>query len=95
MSQLVHEGFVADVAVLVERQSEVGALRKLQGIMAADWDEHGVAVIPIGGKASLDRPAVIFRGLSIPTYMVFDADRSHRGTGEEENSEARTIPASG
>jgi predicted ATP-dependent endonuclease of OLD family len=86
MSQLVHEGFFADVAVLVEGQSEVGALWKLQEIMAADWDEHGVAVIPVGGKASLDRPAVIFRGLSIPTYIVFDADRSHQGTGEEEKS---------
>jgi predicted ATP-dependent endonuclease of OLD family len=86
MSQVVHEGFFADVAMLVEGQSEVGALWQLQEITGANWDERGIAVIPVGGKASLDRPAVIFRGLAIPTYILFDADRSHRGTNEEEKS---------
>jgi putative ATP-dependent endonuclease of OLD family len=86
MSQLVHEGFFADVAVLVEGQSEVGALWRLQDLLGMDWDQRGVAVIPVGGKESLDRPAVIFRGLAIPTYVVFDADRSHKGTDGEQKS---------
>lgn len=86
MSQAVNEGFFADVAVLVEGPSEVGALWKLQEIMGADWDERGVSVIPVGGKKSLDRPAVIFAGLSIPTYVIFDADRAHRGTDKEEKT---------
>lgn len=29
---------------------------------------------------------MIFRGLAIPTYILFDADRSHKGTNEEEKS---------
>jgi len=72
--------------VLVEGPSEVGALWKLQEAMDARWDERGIALIPVGGKRSLDRPAVIFRGLSIPTYFVVDADRRHRGTGDEETT---------
>lgn len=86
MTHIVNEGFFADVAVLVEGPSEVGALWKLQEAMDARWDERGIALIPVGGKPSLDRPTVIFRGLSIPTYFVFDADRGHRGTGDEENT---------
>ncbi len=41
--------------------------------------EAGIAVLPVGGKASLDRPLLIFRQLGIPTYVLFDGDVSHRG----------------
>lgn len=84
MTPVVNEGFFADVAVLVEGPSEVGALWKLQEIMGKRWDERGVSPIAVGGKPSLDRPAVIFRGLGIPTYLVFDGDRHHQGTPNEE-----------
>ena len=85
MSQVVNEGFFADVAVLVEGTSELGALWKLQALLGHDWAAKGIAVIPVGGKNSLDRPAVAFRGLSIPTYLLFDGDSRCEGTPQAEN----------
>lgn len=89
MTHTVSEGFFADVVVLVEGPSEVAVLLKLQEILGEGWDERGIAVIPVGGKTNLDRPAVIFRGLDIPVYVVFDADRRHLRTKEEEEKTRR------
>jgi hypothetical protein len=86
MTQTVSDGFFADAVVLVEGPSEMAALWKLQEILAEGWDERGIAVIPVGGKTNLDRPAVIFRGLGIPVYIVFDADQRHRGKTDEERT---------
>jgi hypothetical protein len=86
MTHMVNEGFFADVALLVEGQSEVGALWMLQEILGKNWNQLGVAIIAVGGKESLDRPLVIFRGLSIPTYFVFDADRRRLGTTDEDKA---------
>lgn len=83
MTQVVGEGFFADAVVLVEGETEVGALWKLQELLGAGWAERGVALIGMRGKTTLDRPAVIFRGLGIPTYVLFDADRRHRETQDE------------
>jgi len=44
--------------------------------------------VPAGGKNNIDRPTVIFRGLSIPTYFIFDADSHLIGKGRKED-EAR------
>jgi len=74
MNTIVNEGFFADVVVVVEGASEVGTLWKLQEIMKKDWPQLGIVVVPAGGKNNIDRPTVIFRGLSIPTYFIFDAD---------------------
>ncbi len=82
MNTIVNEGFFADVVVVVEGQSEVGTLWKLQELMNRNWSRLGIAVVPAGGKNNLDRPIVIFRGLKIPTYFLFDAD-SHLTKTEE------------
>jgi predicted ATPase len=86
MNQTVNEGFFADVVVLMEGSSDVAALWKLQEVSNAGWDERGIAVVPADGKESMDRPAVVFRGLSIETYLIFDADRRHRGSKSEEHT---------
>jgi predicted ATP-dependent endonuclease of OLD family len=44
-----------------------------------DLEACGVSVIPVGGKRSLDRPALIFREFGIPVYLVWDSDH---GKGE-------------
>lgn len=88
MSHAVNEGFFADLAVLVEGASDAAALRKLQAIKQAGWDERGIVVISVGGKQNLDRPAIILRGLAVPNYIVFDADRSHQGGEKEEKTKA-------
>lgn len=77
MNTIVNEGFFADVVVVVEGLSEVGTLWKLQEIMKKDWTKLGIVIIPAGGKNNVDRPVVIFRGFSIPTYFIFDADSKY------------------
>ncbi|MCX5726898.1 MAG: AAA family ATPase [Candidatus Saganbacteria bacterium] len=84
MSTIVNEGFFADVVVVVEGPSEVGVLWKLQEIMKKDWPKLGIAVVPAGGKNNVDRPIVIFKGFSIPSYFIFDADSYLIGKGQKE-----------
>ena len=84
MNTIVNEGFFADVVVVVEGLSEVGMLWKLQEIMKKNWPELGIVVVPAGGKNNIDRPTVIFQGLSIPTYFIFDADSDLIGKGKKE-----------
>jgi len=84
MSTIVNEGFFADVVVIVEGVSELGALWKLQEIMKKDWPKLGIAIVPAGGKNNIDRPVVIFRGFSIPVYFIFDADSCLIGKGQDE-----------
>lgn len=86
MNTIVNEGFFADTVVVVEGLSDVGALWKLQEIMKMDWSQLGIVVVPAGGKNNIDRPVVIFRGLSIPTFFIFDADSQLIGkrSGEKE-----------
>jgi predicted ATP-dependent endonuclease of OLD family len=83
MTTIVNEGFFADVAVVVEGLSEVAALWTLQEIRSQNWDAFGISIVPVGGKNNIDRPVIIFRGLGIPTYFIFDADSRHRGTDKE------------
>ncbi|MDH4187053.1 MAG: hypothetical protein OEV08_08645, partial [Nitrospira sp.] len=84
MNTIVNEGFFADVVVVTEGLSEVGALWKLQEIMKKNWSELGIVVVPSGGSNNVDRPTVIFQGLSIPTYFIFDADSHLIGKGRQE-----------
>lgn len=74
MKPLVNEGFFSDLIVLVEGQSDVGYLWKLQEIMGKEWEKYAIALIPVGGKQQLIKAGVIFRGIRIPTYTIFDCD---------------------
>ncbi len=78
MNDIVNEGFFADAVVVVEGLSEVGVLWALQQELGEKWLERSIVVVPAGGKNSIDRPVVIFRGLGIPTYFIFDADRGQK-----------------
>ncbi|MFH2070809.1 MAG: AAA family ATPase [Elusimicrobiota bacterium] len=82
MDSITNEGFFADVVVVVEGLSDIGFLWAMQEIMKKDWTSLGVAIIPARGKNNIDRPVIIFRGFSIPTYFVFDGDSRHRGKSE-------------
>ena len=84
MNTIVSEGFFTDVVVVVEGLSEVGILWKLQEIMKKNWSRLEIVIVPAGGKNNIDRPVVIFQGLSIPTYFIFDADSHLKGKGEKE-----------
>ena len=74
MTPWMNEGFFADVVVLVEGEDDRAAVLGVARSMDQDLESMGLAVIPCGGKKSLDRPAIIFRQLGIPVYVVWDGD---------------------
>jgi putative ATP-dependent endonuclease of OLD family len=86
MSSITSEGFFADAVVLVEGFGDVGIFIKLQEILDMDWLTRGIALIPIEGKTKLDRPTLIFQGMNIPTYLIFDGDKQNMGTDQENNT---------
>ena len=74
MNVIVNEGFFAEKVFVVEGLSELGLFWKLQEILNRKWEEKGIVIIPAFGKNNIDRPVIIFRGMSIPTYFLFDGD---------------------
>jgi hypothetical protein len=86
MTIAVNEGFFASTVVVVEGLSDVGILWRLQDIMKQNWSALGIVVVPAIGKENLDRPVVVFRGLKIPTYFIFDGDNRHNGKKDKEKS---------
>lgn len=84
MTTMVNEGFFAQKVVVVEGASEAGALSAVARIKGHDWNASDVAIIPAIGKNNIDRPVIVFRGLGIPTYFVFDSDGDKTGKQLEE-----------
>ncbi|HVI57111.1 MAG TPA: ATP-dependent endonuclease [Luteibacter sp.] len=76
LTSIVNEGLFADVAVVVEGESDIAALWSMQMLMNQRWDEKGIVLVPAGGKNNLDRVVVVFQGFGIPTYFIFDGDRA-------------------
>ncbi len=75
MTPTVNEGFFADVAVLVEGETDRAAILGTARTMNYDFDANGIAVIPCGGKTNIARPFVVFHNLQIPTYVIWDGDK--------------------
>ena len=79
ISPEVAEGFFANLAVLVEGPGDKAAIMAAANLLDFDLEGHGVAVLPVNGKNNIDRPAVIFEALGIPTYIVWDCDNADEG----------------
>lgn len=86
LNSLVNEGLFADVAVVVEGSSDVAALWTLQEMMGKKWAELGVVVVPVVGKTNIDRAVVTFEGFGIPTFFMFDGDKSQGQTAKTNNA---------
>ncbi|HEV8606101.1 MAG TPA: ATP-dependent endonuclease, partial [Tepidisphaeraceae bacterium] len=86
MTPWMNEGFFADVVVLVEGEDDratiIGAAQRQQ----IDLEAIGVAVIPCGGKDSMDRPFLLFSGLGIPVFLVFDGDTNQNDPKDRDKS---------
>lgn len=80
MTPLINEGFFADAVVLVEGDDDFAAITGMARAMNHDLESIGISVIPVSGKPSLDRPAVIFREFGIPVYILWDGDGDHGTT---------------
>lgn len=89
MNSMVNEGFFADVVVVVEGNCEMGLLWKLQEILKKQWSRLGIVIITAGGKNKIGHPTLIFRGFSLPTYFIFDADSHNKGTKNETDTISR------
>lgn len=76
MTPWMNEGFFAKLVVLVEGEDDAAAVRGTADHRALDLDALDIAVIPCGGKNNLDRPALIFKMLDIPTYVIWDSDKN-------------------
>ena len=76
MTSLMNEGFFAKVVVLVEGPSDRAAILGTAESMGIELESLGVSVIPCTNKSGMDMPAIIFRELEIPTYLIWDNDRN-------------------
>ncbi len=85
MTPWMSEGFFADVAVLVEGEDDRAAILGMASLMGLDLESAGFSIIPCCGKASLDRPAAIFRELGIPVYVVWDGDKGDKDANPADN----------
>jgi len=74
MTPWLNEGFFADVVVLVEGEEDRAAILEIASLIGHDFEALGISILPCGGKDSLLKPAIIFRNLEIPIYVVWDSD---------------------
>lgn len=85
MTPWMSEGFFADVAILVEGEDDRAAILGAAAVRDIDLESLGLSVIPCGGKTSIDRPAVIFRQLGIPIYLIWDGDKDGKDADPKDN----------
>jgi len=81
MTPWMNEGFFADAVVLVEGDQDRAAVLATATTLGYELERLGFAVIPCLSKTNVDRPALIFRSLGIPTYLIWDSDESKREPG--------------
>lgn len=81
----MNEGFFSELVVLVEGESDRAAFLALATTKGHDLEAMGISVIPCDGKASMDRPALVFRKLGIPTYIAWDSDENGQDAKPEVN----------
>lgn len=95
MTSMVNEGFFADVVVVVEGIGDAAVLWTIQDILGKQWDSFGIVVVPANGKNNIDRPVVVFRGLGIPTYFLFDGDSNSNKKEDSKKSNAILLTLAG
>jgi predicted ATP-dependent endonuclease of OLD family len=84
MTPWMNEGFFADSVVLVEGEDDRAAILGTAQLNKIDLESLGCTVIPCLGKPNMDRPAVIFGELGIPSFLIWDGD--HREYKDNEKS---------
>lgn len=71
----INEGFFSKCVVLVEGEGDRAAILGASKLLEINLESNGVSIIPCSGKGNLDKPAIIFRQLGIPTYVIWDNDK--------------------
>lgn len=88
MSMFSNEGFFAKVVVVVEGLSDLGILWQMQSVLKQDWLSKGITIIPGMGKTKIDKPIVVFKGFNIPTFFIFDGDKTKNEQRDKECNKA-------
>ena len=60
MTPWMNEGFFANTVALVEGESDQCVILEVARQIGVDFEKVGISVIPVGGKASLAIPFLIF-----------------------------------
>jgi putative ATP-dependent endonuclease of OLD family len=85
MTPWMSEGFFSDAAILVEGEDDRAALIGAARLRDIDLESRGISIIPCGGQTSIDRPAVIFRQLGIPVFVMWDGDKGGKDADPKNN----------
>ena len=75
MTPMINEGFFADLAILVEGDTDRVALMATAESMNCQLEKLGVSVIQCGGKRNLAIIVAIFQHFGIQLYCVWDSDQ--------------------
>ena len=73
----INEGFFSKCVVLVEGDSDRASLLGASKALNINLESQGISIIPCFGKGNLDKVAIIFKQLDIPTYVIWDNDREN------------------
>lgn len=71
----INEGFFSKCVVLVEGDSDRASIIGTAHALQINLESEGISIIPCSGKGNLDKVAIIFKQLGIPTYVIWDNDR--------------------
>lgn len=91
LNPVTNEMFFCKVLILVEGQEDIAYITSyllLTGKIL-EFRRYGCHIVPIDGKSKLIKPLAIAKLLSIPAYVVFDADTDKENIQDEDkrNSE--------
>lgn len=87
----INEGFFSKCVVLVEGDSDRAALLGASKALNMNLESQGISIIPCFGKGNLDKVAIIFKQLDIPTYVIWDNDREDGKEKELEIKNNKTL----
>jgi putative ATP-dependent endonuclease of the OLD family len=76
------DGMFASAVILVEGPAEQMALPLYAETEGFDLDADNVAVVSAGGKTAIPLLYRIFTGFGIPTYVIWDGDRTNAEHGD-------------
>jgi putative ATP-dependent endonuclease of the OLD family len=73
----IKEAFFSKCVVLVEGETEAGAIPLWGNKIVGDLDDHGIVVIKVGGKGSIPPTAALLKHFRIPNVSIKDKDNDN------------------
>ncbi|MDX6748465.1 AAA family ATPase [Geminicoccaceae bacterium 1502E] len=83
------EGFFSEAVILVEGAEDKAILEAAAETLEENLSARDICILPANGKNNLDKLLVIFRGLNIFTYVVWDGDANLASKNNAQTDNAR------